>query len=99
MVGAGTSAKETMSTTEITEIKIYFNDVDYPSRTLNLPAEYALSIYDSLYIVFAQKRSEVALNKGTEEYQDIESSAFCSKCGANVQSDDLYCRKCGIRLT
>lgn len=98
LVGANSADKKTKVTSEIVGVKIYFDDGNQPSRTLTLPSETAVALYDSLRIVFLQQQKE-SKSIPPSDVSFIESGSFCPKCGVAVQEGDLFCRRCGNRLS
>lgn len=92
VVGANTASKSVSSETVITGLKLYFNDVSNPSRTLELTREAALATYDALFVIFSQK-------KDTPKVQEPNEAGFCPKCGTALQTGDIFCRKCGTKVT
>ena len=92
VVGANTASKSVSSETVITGLKLYFNDVSNPSRTLELTREAALATYDALFVIFSQK-------KDTPKAHESNEAGFCPKCGTALQTGDIFCRKCGTKVT
>lgn len=92
VVGANTASKSVSSETVITGIKLYFNNVEHPSRILELYRKAALDTYDALFVIFSQK-------KDTPKVQEPNEAGFCPKCGAALQTGDIFCRKCGTKVT
>lgn len=67
------------------------------STTYKLAFKTAQEILSLLELIVKQRESKSDNNKKTEDYINSDF-IFCRKCGNKMQSDSVFCSKCGEKL-